>query len=616
MDNLGISIFPAQHGLYFLYLQVTLYLCFLTFLSFSLPLFSTVLHISFSQAFLPIEPASRHTQIRSMSMNLTTHTTPDNPLDLLIVGAGISGIDLAYHIHMNFPQWAWYAVDSNTDIGGTWTTFRYPGIRSDSDMATFAFPFKPWPHSGTLGSAQQIRTYARGVAKEVGLLDRLQLCTWVQRATFHTSSGLWSIQMAVNTHAENMAEGGAFGSLPHSPSPTQEDQHSTSPVAYQTVWARRIHFASGYYRHSSGFTANIPGLDYFQGTTIHPQNWPEDIDVRAKKIVVIGSGATAITLIPALHTMGADTTMLQRTPTYVAPLMETDAISTISRALLPSRYADKVARSIHIRRDMTQYHLCQKLPALAKGVFWLMNRQYISAHTIKEHFTPPYNPWDQRVCKAPDGDIFRAINAGAKVVTAHIAQVQANGILLTDGRFLPADIIVTATGLQLQAFGGAEIAVDDTVVPMKQMLSYRGVMMNRLPNFSYTIGYLNQSWTLRADMTSRYLVAVWKDCQRRSVSHYCPVVPDDVSTNVPLLEMESGYIQRSVKDLPRQGDRAPWRMKQDYVQESRHLLKADNTEDMVYGADAVVAAGKLTMQVGVEGSDAVEPPSRTERLAM
>lgn len=268
-----------------------------------------------------------------------------------------------------------------------------------------------------------------------------------------------------------------------------------------TLWTKRVHFASGYFRHANGFTADIPGLDNFQGQVIHPQRWPDDIDVRAKNVVVIGSGATAITLIPALHKMGARATMLQRTPTYIAPLLETDMISAVTRTLLPHKCADKTARHIHIARDMAQYHACQTLPTVARGLFWMWNRRYLTKEQVKNHFRPPYNPWDQRVCKAPDGDVFRAIADGATVVTGKIAEVQEHGVLLQDGRFIDADILVTATGLILQAFGQAEIAVDGSVIPMDKLVSYRGLMMNAVPNFSYTIGYLNQSWTLRADHT-------------------------------------------------------------------------------------------------------------------
>ncbi|MDR6278443.1 flavin-containing monooxygenase [Corynebacterium suicordis] len=531
-----------------------------------------------------------HTTTYGSQLKLEDNSS-DKPFDLIIVGAGISGVDLAHHVHERLPEWEWMAVDSNTDVGGTWNTFTYPGIRSDSDMATFAFPFKPWPHSGSLGSAADIRNYVREVAQDAGFLDRLLLSTWVQEAEFHTESGLWSVRMQSGPAGEAMAEGGEDG--------VEKKE--------RVIWTKRIHFAAGYFRHSHGFTASIPGIENFQGTVIHPQRWPKDLDVRSKKVVVIGSGATSITLLPALHNMGAEATMLQRTPTYIAPLLETDWISACSRAVLPDKYSDKVARAIHVRRDMAQYYLCQKYPTLAKGVFHYWARKYLPAEQVKQHFKPPYNPWDQRVCKAPDGDIYQSIANGAQVVTGNIEEVQERGIKLQDGRFIEADVIVTATGLVLQGFGNAQVAVDGQHLPMPDMVSYRGLMLDSLPNFSYTIGYLNQSWTLRADMTSDYMVTLWKQLGE---DHYCPVLPDEVDGTKPLLDMDAGYIKRSVHLLPRQGDRDPWRLTQDFLYESKRIKPSDNKRDMVFGRDAIAAAQELKEQAAADAArstDSAEP---------
>lgn len=515
--------------------------------------------------------------------------------DLVIIGAGISGVDLAHHVSKNFPKWDWIAVDSNTDVGGTWNTFTYPGIRSDSDMATFSFPFKKWPHSGTLGSGANIKEYVREAAQDAGMLERLQLSTWVQRANFHSDSGLWELTVKQGAEGSDMSEGGAGGVGGEGAGSEANTGGKESADAQETatIWTKRVHFAAGYYKHSEGFTADIPGLQNFGGTLVHPQRWPKDLDMRGKKAVIIGSGATAVTLVPALHNMGADTTMLQRTPTYVAPLPEVDSISTVFGAILPEKIAGKAARSTHIWRDMIQYWLCQGFPTFAKGFFWTLNRCFISAAEIKKNFKPPYNPWDQRVCKAPGGDIFKALNDGAKVVTARIKEVEADGVRLEDGSLLECDVLITATGLELQTFGKAELAVDGTVIPTPTQVSYRGLMLNALPNFSYTIGYLNQSWTLRADMTSRYLVELWKDVDRRDQEFAAPLLPEGASANLPLLEMSSGYIQRAVDNLPKQGEADPWRMKHDYVYESRRLLASDRDHDMAFGSDAIDAAKSL-----------------------
>ncbi|KAB3519209.1 NAD(P)-binding protein [Corynebacterium sp. zg254] len=504
-------------------------------------------------------------------------TSADAPLDLLIIGAGVSGVDLAHHISKDFPQWNWAIVDSNSDIGGTWNTFTYPGIRSDSDMATFAFPFKPWPHPNTLGSAEQIKTYVREVAQDAGVLDRLTLNTWISDANFHADKDLWEITGRQAAEGINNAEG--LGA--------SEDQQKTV-----TVWTKRVHFASGYYRHSSGFTAPIPGLSDFKGTLIHPQRWPDDVDVRGKKCVVVGSGATAITLIPSLHAMGAKTTMLQRTPTYIAPLPNSDQISALFKPL--GARGNAIARNVHIYRDMAQYYLCQKFPRLAKGIFWLWARRYLSASSVKEHFRPPYNPWDQRVCKSPDGDFYQALQSGAEVVTGKIDTVVPEGVRLQDGRLVEADILIVATGLELQAFGATSIRVDNVEVDRPSMVAYRCLMLSNMPNLTYTIGYLNQSWTLRADMTSRYLIRLWKHMEANGLTLAAPVVPEGMACDRPMMEMSSGYIQRSVHSLPRQGDADPWRMEQDYVRERKVIERGDVLKDMAFDDAARAAAVSAT----------------------
>ena len=527
-------------------------------------------------------------------------STPDNPLDLLIVGAGISGIDLAHHVANNFPAWEWAVVDSNSDVGGTWNTFTYPGIRSDSDMATFSFPFARWPHQGTLGSGARIKEHVRKAAAECGALERLTLSTWVRNANFNTSEGLWELDLVEGPAHSNNAEGSVRGV-------------SKKDAGY-TAYTRRLHFAAGYYKHSEGFTPPIPGIEGFTGTVIHPQRWPDNLDVRGKKIIIIGSGATAITLVPALHEMGAHTTMLQRTPTYIAPLPEVDLISTLTSGLIGTegrrgRMASRLARTAHVFRDMAQYRLCQTFPTLARKVFWAMNRVYVSGDEIKRNFTPPYGPWDQRVCKSPGGDFFRAVQQGAKVVTGVIDSVEATGIRLDDATYLPADVIVTATGLQLQAFGNASFSVDGADVPIRSMVAYRSMMANRLPNFSYTIGYLNQSWTLRADMTSRYLVELWKDMEHRGEHWACPVLPEEIPANRPMLEMKSGYILRAVDSLPRQAERDPWRMEHDYIKERRTFLGSNNTVDMAFGPNALTAAIPLAQGTGGGGETQLLMPN-------
>ncbi|HIW95421.1 MAG TPA: NAD(P)/FAD-dependent oxidoreductase [Candidatus Corynebacterium gallistercoris] len=526
-------------------------------------------------------------------MATTLNASQGSPLDLLIVGAGLSGIDLAHYVNKHFPHWNWAAVDSNSDVGGTWNTFTYPGIRSDSDMATFSLPFKKWPHKATLGSGKQIKEYAREAAEESGMLSRLQLSTWVKSVNFHSDKGLWEITTLVAPEGTENSEGMARGGVA-----TKEE----------TIWTKRVHFAAGYYRHSEGYSAPIPELKNFRGQLIHPQRWPEGLDVTGKNVVIIGSGATAITLLPALHNLGANTTMLQRTPTYIAPLPEADLISaTVGKVLPmePGKAGHKLARGMHIARDMFQYHFCQTLPGVAKKYFWAMNRRFVSAEEIRENFTPPYGPWDQRVCKSPGGDFFKAMRDGARVVTGRIQGVEADGLqvaLASGGEAtLEADVVVLATGLQLQTFGAATFLVDGTEVPMTSMVAYRSMMGNRLPNLSFTIGYLNQSWTLRADMTSRYLVQLWEQMETRGDEWVAPVMPADVVADQPMLDMSSGYIQRAVESLPRQAAVDPWRMEHDYIKERRTYMDVRgriDTTDLVFGAAAVEAVTPLAAGEG------------------
>ena len=478
--------------------------------------------------------------------------SPENPLDLFIVGAGLSGVDLAHHVNENFPDWNWEIVDSNKKVGGTWVTFTYPGIRSDSDMATFSFPFKRWPHKGSLGSGENIQKYVEDVAREEGVFDRLTLSTWVEQANFDSKKGLWEVTMHTREDGQDIPEG-----------------HTDAPTAERTIWTKRLHFSSGYYKHHRGFTAGIPGADTFEGTLIHPQRWPENLDLAGKKVVIIGSGATAITLLPALHDGGADVTMLQRTPTYVAPLLNRDNFTAVTTKIMPEKQALSAARAMHIVRDMAQYWMCQIFPWPARGYFMALNRAYIPFREIFKNFNPPYGPWDQRVCKSPDGDFFKAMQGGARVVTAKIKEITPDGISLVDAPSLPADIIITATGLDIQVFGGARLFVDGEEKTVPDAVAYRGMMVDGLPNFSFTVGYLNQSWTLRADLVSRYMCRLWSMMDEDGYTQATPRFPAGLEADIPLMNMDSGYLVRARKDLPTQAGVDPWMFAQDYIREYR-----------------------------------------------
>ena len=493
---------------------------------------------------------------RNYSADMTTSTgTQEHPLDLLIVGAGLSGIDLAHHVNENFPDWSWEIHDTHDDLGGTWHTFRYPGIRSDSDMATFGFPFHPWPHKGTLGQGDDIKEYIRDVARDCGALDRFRPGSWIRDSDWRTDRNLYAVT-AVTADGE------------------------------RTIWARRVHYASGYYAHDRGHRPHFPGEEDFTGQIIHPQQWPEDLDCKGARIVVIGSGATAVTLVPALEKLGATVTMLQRSPSFVAPLPEVDVISAVWKRLLPAKAAHRVARLNHATRDMAQYAVAQHAPWLFRKALRTLQRPYLSTDQIDEHFTPTYRPWDQRVCKAPGGDIFTALQRTATVVTDTIDRFTADGVRVSSGETLPADIIVTATGLEMQAFGGGTLSVDGTPLDLPDQVFYRGIMLAGLPNFSFTVGYINASWTLRADMVSRYMVRLWK----RGEDFYAPVQPAG-RHDLPFLDFEAGYVRRGIGQFPTQGESSPWRYTQNYLSELPELARGDQTEDMAVGDRALALAG-------------------------
>lgn len=511
-------------------------------------------------------------------METTTGTdtgTIDRPLDLLIVGAGLSGIDMAHHVAENFPDWDWEIHDVHSDLGGTWHTFRYPGIRSDSDMATFAFPFKPWPHKGTLGRGEDIKEYIRDAARECGALERLHTDSWIRNSDWRTDLNLYAVTAVSGGRGTDDNGGGR-----------PADAEPGAP-AERTIYARRVHYASGYYSHEHGHRPRFPGEEDFRGEIIHPQEWPEDLDVTDRRIVVIGSGATAITLVPALEEAGAQVTMLQRSPSYVAPLPEVDLISGFWNRILPRKPAFRAARFNHAVRDMGQYVIAQHLPFVFKTALKLMQRPFLSRREINEHFTPRYRPWDQRVCKAPGGDFFRALNGSARVVTDTIDTFTRAGIRTTGGEELAADLIVTATGLDLEAFGGGTLSIDGEELNLPDQVFYRGIMLAGLPNFSFTVGYVNASWTLRSDMVSRYMVRLWKTGEE----FYAPVLPPGRHDR-PLLDFDAGYIRRAIGDFPAQGDRSPWRYTQNYLVELPDLARGDQREDMAFGERCLELVGR------------------------
>ncbi|HIW92488.1 MAG TPA: NAD(P)/FAD-dependent oxidoreductase [Candidatus Corynebacterium avicola] len=483
--------------------------------------------------------------------------SPDNPLDLLIVGAGLSGIDLAHHVSHAFPDWSWEIHDVNEDLGGTWHTFTYPGIRSDSDMATYGFPFRPWPHEGALGDGADIKEYIRDVARDCGALDRLHTGSCIKDSDWRTDDRLY----VVTAVSQNGVETGE-----------------------RTFYARRVHYASGYYAHDHGFRPEFPGEDAFSGTIIHPQHWSEELDPVGKRIIVIGSGATAVTLVPALERAGAQVTMLQRSPTYVAPMAPTDKISAFWKRVLPDRPAHTVARLNHAARDQVQQFIGQRTPWLFKRALRRMQASYLGSEEIDRHFTPRHQPGEKRVCKAPDGDLFRSLERGAGIVTDTIERFTRDGVQVSSGRELDADIIVTATGMDLLAFGGGTLSIDGHALAVNEQVFYRGMMLAGLPNFSFSVGYINGSWTLRSDLVSRYMVKLWKSGE----AYYCPELPGEDGRRAgrmdrPLFDFPAAYLRRGANRFPRQGYSPPWRYTQNYLRELVEFTFGNQRRDMAFG---------------------------------
>ncbi|MGK3992951.1 flavin-containing monooxygenase [Sorangium sp. So ce1024] len=458
--------------------------------------------------------------------------------DVLIIGAGLSGIGAGYHLQTRCPGKRYAILEGRSAIGGTWDLFRYPGIRSDSDMFTLGYSFRPWKQAKAIADGPSIRDYVRDTAREFGIDRHIRFNHRVLSVSWSSEQSRWTVEVDVGPGEERVRYACSF-----------------------------LYVCSGYYRYESGYTPSFPGRDDFQGRLVHPQEWPQDLDYRGKRVVVIGSGATAVTLVPAMATDAAHVTMLQRSPTYIASLPSEDPIANAIREHLPERIAHRVSRWKNVALSLLFYQVCQRAPRLARR----MLRSGVARHLppgfdIDTHFNPRYNPWDQRLCLVPDADLFRAVKEGrASVVTDRIRTFTKSGILLESGEVLQADIIVTATGLQLLLCGGIRIAVDGDVVDPGRTFIYKGLMLGGVPNFALCLGYTNASWTLRAELASMYVCRLLNHMDRHGYLQCMPRPDESVLEPRPLLGLTSGYVQRAVDHLPKQGSRAPWYFRQNYV---------------------------------------------------
>ncbi|WP_027500953.1 flavin-containing monooxygenase [Rhodococcus sp. UNC363MFTsu5.1] len=457
-------------------------------------------------------------------------------IDVLIVGAGLSGIGAAHRIQAKFPARSFAIFESRDAIGGTWDLFRYPGIRSDSDMQTLGYRFRPWTDEKSIADGPAILEYVRDTAREAGIDKQIRFGHRVVRARWSSADARWTVDA---THGDDTV----------------------------TVTCDFLYVCSGYYRYDQGFTPKFEGTDRFQGRIVHPQHWPEDLDYTGKKVVVIGSGATAVTLVPSMSDRAEHVTMLQRSPTYIAALPAKDPTTNGLRRLLGDRLSYPIARWKNVAFSTITYQLSQRQPRLVK---WYLRRAQQRAlpagYDIDTHFTPSYNPWDQRMCLVPDGDLFRAIRHGrASVVTDRIATFTERGLELESGQELAADVIVTATGLNLLAFGGIEFTVDGREVSLPDTLAYKGMMLSDVPNFAFTVGYTNASWTLKADLVADYVCRLLAHMDRQGHTVCVPTNDDPAPTTRPLLDFAAGYVQRSIDEFPRTGTKAPWQLGMSYA---------------------------------------------------
>ncbi|WP_193612536.1 flavin-containing monooxygenase [Nocardioides lijunqiniae] len=488
-------------------------------------------------------------------------------VDVLVIGAGLAGIGAACRLRTEHPGRSVAVLESRERSGGTWDLFTYPGIRSDSDMFTFGFHWRPWPGDTALADGPLILDYLRTVAHEYGVDELIRYRHRVTTASWDSETACWTVTA----------------------------DHDGEPVTITTdfLWG-----CSGYYDYEQGYAPTFPGQDDFAGDVVHPQHWPEDLDHTGKRVVVIGSGATAITLVPAMATTAEHVTMLQRSPTYVMSRSGRDPLAKLLRRL-PQRLSYPVVRWANILTAIGFYQLSQRRPALVKRMIRDQTaKQLPEGVDVDEHFKPVYDPWDQRVCFVPDGDLFRALRRGdASIVTDTIETFTPTGIRLTSGEELEADIVVTATGLRLLPFGGVDLVVDGVPVELSETMAYKALMLSGVPNFAYTIGYTNASWTLKADLVADYVCRVLRHLDETGTTTVVAVKDPSVGEQ-PFLDFKAGYVLRSLDVLPKQGDRAPWLLKQNYVTDLRTIRRG------------VVADGVLTFTGGTSAGK----PSAASRV--
>jgi monooxygenase len=488
---------------------------------------------------------------------------PSDHVDVLIVGAGLSGIGAAYHLQAEFPGKSYAILESRDAIGGTWDLFRYPGIRSDSDMHTLGYRFRPWTAAEAIADGPSILEYVRDTAREHGIDEHVRFHHRVVRADWSTPDARWTVEAERTDTGETVQMTCGF-----------------------------LYVCGGYYRYDKPYLPEFPGLERFAGRFTHAQQWSDDIDYAGKRVVVIGSGATAVTLVPAMARDAAHVTMLQRSPTYIVSLPQEDPIANALRRVLPDRIAYPITRWKNVLLQALTYHASRRRPALVSRLLRQgVARQLPAGYDVDTHFKPRYDPWDQRLCLVPDGDLFKAISSGsASVVTDTIETFTETGIKLASGAELEADVVVAATGLNLVALGGLQLGVDGREVDIPSTMAYKAMMLGGVPNMAFTVGYTNASWTLKADLTAEYVCRVLAYMDEHGHRQCVPEQRDPSITEQPFLDFNAGYVLRALDQFPKQGSRAPWQLRQNYVLDIRTLrFGAIDDGTMVFSSPAAVA---------------------------
>ncbi|MCQ4120651.1 flavin-containing monooxygenase [Rhodococcus tibetensis] len=469
----------------------------------------------------------------------TTH------FDVLIIGAGLSGIGTACQVSAEFPNKTIAVLERRERLGGTWDLFRYPGIRSDSDMYSFGYKFRPWNDSKVLADGASIREYIADTAREYGIDRKVHYGVKIVAAEWSTTAGRWTVTALHEASGET-----------------------------RTYTCGFLVSCTGYYDYDAGHLPDFPGLDKFEGRCVHPQHWPEDLDYTGKKVVVIGSGATAVTVVPSMAGDAEHVTMLQRSPSYIFSVPALDKISQVLGRFLPDKWVYSSGRKRNIAVQRGLYRACRRWPRqMRRFLLWQVRRR-VGPGFDMSHFTPSYMPWDERLCAVPDGNLFKVLASGeASIVTDHIDTFTETGIALESGRELEADIIVTATGLNIQMLGGMTLSVDGEARELHEQMTYKGVLVEGIPNLAWVFGYTNASWTLKSDIAGAYLCRLLRHMDEGGHTVATPRDVENSALDVGMLdELQSGYVQRAKAVMPRQGSREPWKVLMNYEKDTKMLL--------------------------------------------